>query len=193
MGAGWLCTHHSPSPLLLSRARAVLGGSPDLLMPRGFQSHLHVLTWVPREVSHHPDQPWGCTLPQEWASPQRGPSVSSILWVPSSGSHPQLQFFHTNMHTEFSLSSLRNPACETWTQVYLVLLTPGSNEDWPCEGQTCCLPDRPKDGHPGPRHTSPCAGSSRVEKPQRTGGWGAPVGTTLCIMPVDLYMTPLIL
>lgn len=37
----------------------------------------------------------------------KGAHVSRILWVPSSGSHPQLRFFHTNMHTEFSLNSLR--------------------------------------------------------------------------------------
>lgn len=42
--------------------------------------------------------------------------------------------------------------------------------------------------------TLPSAGSSWLRKGRELlGGWGTLAGTALCTMPVDLYMTPLIL
>lgn len=150
--------------------------------------------WVLGEVSAH-----AISLGPQLISGM-GPSTKGLICQhlslgPHSGSHPppQLQSPHSYAYQVLikstklacqegphpALPSALNPTCPTRT---------GPEKS----SQTCSLPDdRPKRRTPQPCHQSPS--SSHVGERQRTDGWGALAGTPLCITPVDLYMTPLIL
>lgn len=200
VGDGWLWNHLRPPPLLPPRVPATLGEPPDLLMPRGFQSCLSVLTpallqkSLPVRTSH------GATLHPYLRNgpPGEGAHVSAASsGYPAQEAVPSSDF--PTLICTLNLNETVTRACLPLRQghkAYLGLQAPDSNKDWPRGVPPDPLPPRRQaQRRPPPPPSRPCHPSCALAPPGGGGeSWrGAPAGPALCTMPVDLYMTPLIL
>lgn len=198
MGDGWLWNHLRPSPLLPPRVPATLGEPPDLLMRRGFQSCLSVLTPALLQKSLPVWTSHGATLHPYLRNgpPGEGAHVSAASsGYPAQEAVPSSDF--PTLICTLNLNETVTRAClplRRGHKAYLGLQALDSNKDWPRGVPPDPLPPRQQAQRCPPPHPIPAL--SPFVRWFHLGGksWrGAPAGPALCTMPVDLYMTPLIL